>query len=213
MQPHSHILGTFALSVLQEGDSLRSLYASPPSATLLEYLVCHQSTTGTWSGPKSGRRSPYIVEDCSPRPGLASEMETHTHAKRRSKRDRKPTTQIIDSKKSHLQLQFEKAIESPGGMGKVIKLLNNASDEDIASLNELKWTPLVGIIFRLGKNTTSKGNSSSDGRRLLSLIRLVHQRGLSLNSAAIFAEHLHRKNHYRSGHHGVKSFCLTSYHG
>lgn len=103
---------------------------------------------------------------------------------RRSKRQHKPAI----GKKSHLQLQFENAIESPGGMGKVIKLLNNASDEDIATLNELKWTPLVGIIFRLGKNTTSKGNSSSDGRRLLSLIRLVHQRGLSLNSAAIFGE-------------------------
>ena len=109
---------------------------------------------------------------------------------RRSKRRRKPT---IGKKKSHLQLRFENAIESPGGMGKVIKLLNNASDEDIATLNELQWTPLVGIIFRLGKNTTSKGNSSSDGRRLLSLIRLVHQRGLSLNSAAIFGDHLHRE--------------------
>jgi hypothetical protein len=93
---------------------------------------------------------------------------------------------------SLIQLQLEQATNSPGGLYKICTLIQDASNDDIKVLNEHQWSPLVGAIFRLGKNTTRKGNQSEAERQLIDLICVCHRRKLSLDSGAYFAEHFHR---------------------
>ena len=68
---------------------------------------------------------------------------------RRSKR----ITSQYNHQPSTLQLQLETAIESPGGITKLQSILQSSNNNDITTLNRNQWTPLVGAIFRLGKNT------------------------------------------------------------
>jgi len=107
--------------------------------------------------------------------------------RRRSKR-RKYTPY----KPSALQCQFELAINKPGGTAKILRIVENASDRDIEELNARGWTPLVGAIFRLGKNTTKNGNSEKSERELMQMIRTFHDRGVSFNSGALFDAHYQR---------------------
>ena len=93
---------------------------------------------------------------------------------------------------SQLQLQCESAIQAPGGVSKVLHLIEGASDNDIALLNEARYSPLVGCIFRLGKNTTRNGNSLQSQLQLDELIEVCYRRHLSVNSSATFGERLHR---------------------
>lgn len=93
---------------------------------------------------------------------------------------------------SLLQRQFEQATNSPGGIHKIFTLIRNTSDDDIKLLNEHQWSPLIGAVFRLGKNTTRNGNKPDAERGLIQLIRTCHERNLSLDSGAYFAEHFHR---------------------
>lgn len=93
---------------------------------------------------------------------------------------------------SQLQLQCESAIQAPGGVFKVVHLIESASDDDIKLLNEARYSPLVGCIFRLGKNTTRNGNSLQSQLQLDELIEVCHRRHISVNSSATFGERLHR---------------------
>lgn len=103
--------------------------------------------------------------------------------KRKARRDDQP---------SQLQLQCELAIQAPGGVSKVLHLIEGASDDDIKTLNEDRYSPLVGCIFRLGKSTTKNGNTSESQLQLDELIEVCYRRNLSVNSSAIFGECLHR---------------------
>ena len=87
---------------------------------------------------------------------------------------------------------MESAIESPGGATKILNLVRTAAAGDIDELNTNKWTPLVGAVFRLGKNTIKNGSSVASQERLVRLIQACHQRGISLNSGAWFGAHYHR---------------------
>lgn len=109
---------------------------------------------------------------------------------RRSKRS-KPSL-IHRAGPSALQVQFTRAIGAPGGIRKILHLLQTATESDIAELNTNQWTPLVGGIFRLGKNTTKNGNSMESEEQLLQLIRTCHERGISNLNGAVFGEHCHR---------------------
>lgn len=108
---------------------------------------------------------------------------------------------------SLLQRQLDRAINSPGGVHKTFTLLQKASTDEINILNEHKWSPLVGVIFRLGKNTTRKGNNVQSEIELINLIKLCHERGLDLNSGGYFGEHFHRPltiASYYGFHNGVQ---------
>ncbi|KAL7467718.1 hypothetical protein ACHAXS_007955 [Conticribra weissflogii] len=96
--------------------------------------------------------------------------------------------------KSALQLRLENSIESPGGAKKILHIIQNqATRDEIQSLNQSEWTPLVGAIFRFGKNTTlKKGNSMQSEKELVALIQVCCEKGLSLNSGGWFGEHYHR---------------------
>jgi hypothetical protein len=93
---------------------------------------------------------------------------------------------------SFLQHQLEQATDSPGGIHKIFTLIQHASNNDIETLNEHQWSPLVGAIFRLAKDTTRNGNGHTSEQELRKLIRLCHKRKLSLDSGAYFAAHYHR---------------------
>lgn len=93
---------------------------------------------------------------------------------------------------SLLQRLLESATNSPGGIHKIFTLMQNASCDEIKLLNKHQWSPLVGAIFRLGKNTTRQGNKSQAEQQLIDIICVCHQRQLSLDSGAYFAEHFHR---------------------
>lgn len=93
---------------------------------------------------------------------------------------------------SQLQLQCESAIQAPGGVSKVLHLIQGASDDDIKLLIEARYSPLVGCIFRLGRNTTRNGNSVQSQLQLDELIKVCHRRHLSVNSSATFGERSHR---------------------
>eukprot|EP00985_Skeletonema_marinoi_P011595 scaffold5518_cov93-Skeletonema_marinoi.AAC.2 len=97
-----------------------------------------------------------------------------------------------DDQLSQLQLQCELAIQAPGGVSKVLHLIEGASDDDIKLLNEALYTPLVGCIFRLGKNTTRNGNSTQSQLQLDELIEVCYRRNLSVHSGATFGECFHR---------------------
>lgn len=112
--------------------------------------------------------------------------------RRSGRRKRKPHAPLRDGDKSALQLQLETAVESPGGTAKVLRLVQTADDADMQTLNAARWTPLVGAIFRLGKNTTRHGNSAASEGELEELVRACHARGISPNSGAWFGDHLHR---------------------
>ena len=101
---------------------------------------------------------------------------------------------ISNLQKSSLQIQLENATESPGGTKKILHIVQTtASDHEIQVLNQSQWTPLVGAIFRFGKNTTNKnGNSLKSEQELIHLIVKCHERGLSINSGGWFGEHYHR---------------------
>ena len=105
--------------------------------------------------------------------------------RRRKPRKCEPLSQL-------LQLQCESAIQAPGGVSKVLHLIEGASDHEIKLLNEARYSPLVGCIFRLGKNTTRNGNSLKSQLQLDELITVCHRRQLSVNSSATFGERLHR---------------------
>mmetsp|Transcript_23118 Transcript_23118/g.46811 ORF Transcript_23118/g.46811 Transcript_23118/m.46811 type:complete len:421 (-) Transcript_23118:167-1429(-) len=96
--------------------------------------------------------------------------------------------------KSALQLRLENTIQSPGGTKKILHIIQNqATCDEIQELNQSEWTPLVGAIFRFGKNTTrKKGNSPQSEKELVTLIQACHEKGLSLNSGGWFGEHYHR---------------------
>ena len=96
------------------------------------------------------------------------------------------------SAKSSLQYYLERVLESPGGIAKVLHLVQAATDRDVDEVNASRWTPLVGAIFLLGKNTTAKGNSAESEERLLQLVLACHRRGISLNSGAWFGGDYHR---------------------
>jgi len=125
-------------------------------------------------------------------------------ATRRSKRKLQQLPSLHRQRKSSLQLQFERAIESPGGISKILHLVETATDHEIGELNSTQhssslssssssgWTPLVGAIFRLGKNTTKNGNSIESERNLLQIINACHKRNISPNSGAWFGGHYHR---------------------
>ena len=96
--------------------------------------------------------------------------------------------------RTSLQLRLEEAILSPGGINKLLHLIKSKTtkDNDINELNERNWSPLVGAIFRFGRYTTKKGNTAKSEEELDHLIRVSHQRGLSMNSGAYFGSHFHR---------------------
>ena len=108
-------------------------------------------------------------------------------ATRSSERKRRPS-RPPNHNKSVLQLDLEAA----SGTSKMLRLVQAASDKDIAELNSAQWTPLVSAIFLLGKGTTCRGNSAASEEQLLQLVRVCNQRGLSPNSSAWFGDHLHR---------------------
>eukprot|EP00804_Cyclotella_cryptica_P014169 CCRYP_005600-RA/>CCRYP_005600-RA protein AED:0.09 eAED:0.09 QI:0/-1/0/1/-1/1/1/0/348 len=112
-------------------------------------------------------------------------MSTRCSLSRRAKEDTLHNPSL-------LQCKLERATDSPGGIQKIFHLIHKASNNDIHLLNEHQWTPLVGAIFRLGKNTTRHGNSPTSEQELIDLIEVSHQRGLSLNSKGFFAQHVHR---------------------
>ncbi|KAL7541786.1 hypothetical protein ACHAWF_007014 [Thalassiosira exigua] len=116
-------------------------------------------------------------------------MESPTPVRRSKRKISQPAR---SEEPSDLQTRLERAIESPGGVEKVLRLVEGASDEDVGELNASRWTPLVGVAFRLGKNTTRKGNSPESEERLIGLIRACHDRGISVNSSARFGAHQHR---------------------
>lgn len=95
-------------------------------------------------------------------------------------------------KPSLLQWNLERATGSPGGIKKIFHLIQKATHDDIQTLNEHQWTPLVGAIFRLAKNSTRRGNSPTSEQELIDLIEISHRRGLSLNSEGFFGLHAHR---------------------
>lgn len=105
----------------------------------------------------------------------------------KSYRKRKAITGIS----SQLQLQCELAIQAPGGVSKVLQILEGASEDDIHLLNENRYSPLVGCIFRLGKNTTRNGNSPQSHQQLDELIAVCYRRNLSVNSGAKFGACFH----------------------
>lgn len=114
-------------------------------------------------------------------------MVSHSYPRRKRRRDN-----ARDRAKTQLQLNCERAIEAPGGISKVLHLIENASEAEISALNEDQYTPLVGCIFRLGKNTTRKGNSLQSQQQLDELILSLHRRKLSVNSGAQFGARFHR---------------------
>ena len=93
--------------------------------------------------------------------------------------------------KSSLQLHLERVIESDG-IGRILQLVRAATDREVDELNASAWTPLVGAIFLLGKDTTAKGNTAESEERLLQLVGACHRRGISLNSSAWFGARVHR---------------------
>ena len=93
---------------------------------------------------------------------------------------------------SLLHRKLEAAIDSPGGIHKIFTLVQRGSKNDIDALNRNQWSPLVGAIFRLGKSTTRKGNSRLSENELVNVIRICHEKELSLNSGAYFGAHYHR---------------------
>jgi hypothetical protein len=109
-----------------------------------------------------------------------------SYRKRKARRDRD------DREQSQLQLQCELAIQAPGGVSKVLHLLKGASEDDIHLLNDDHYSPLVGCIYRLGKNTTRNGNSLQSQLQLDELIEVCYQRNLSVNSGAKFGACFHR---------------------
>ena len=116
-------------------------------------------------------------------------MASSSHI-RRSKRKRSTHHQ---HQSSAIQIQLENATESPNGISKILHIVQSvASNDDIVELNRNNWTPLVGAIFRLAKNTTRNGNSDESVEQLLQLIRVCHERGILVNSGALFGEHYHR---------------------
>jgi len=120
-----------------------------------------------------------------------SSSSSSTTPTRRSKRKTSHSYQP-----SALQLQLETAIESPGGISKILSILQSTStttiNNDIDILNTHQWTPLVTAIFKLGKSTTKNGNSITSQQQLLQLIQICHEKGININSGAIFGEHYHR---------------------
>ena len=114
-------------------------------------------------------------------------MVLNSYPRRKRRRDT-----ARDRAKTQLQLNCERAIEAPGGISKVLHLIENASEAEISALNEDQYTPLVGCIFRLGKNTTRKGNSLQSQQQLDELILSLHRRKLSVNSGAQFGARFHR---------------------
>jgi len=114
-------------------------------------------------------------------------MVLNSYPRRKRRRDN-----ARDRDKTQLQLKCELAIEAPGGISKVLHLIENASEAEISALNEDQYTPLVGCIFRLGKNTTRKGNSLQSQQQLDELILSLHRRKLSVNSGAQFGARFHR---------------------
>jgi len=119
-------------------------------------------------------------------------MSSSTTPTRRSKRK----TSQYNHQPSTLQLQLETSIESPGGISKIISILQSQStttiNNDIDILNNHQWTPLVTAIFKLGRNTTKNGNTIESQQQLLQLIQICHEKGININSGAIFGEHYHR---------------------
>ncbi len=93
--------------------------------------------------------------------------------------------------KSSLQFHLERVIES-GGIGRILQLVRAATDREVDELNASAWTPLVGTIFLLGKDTVAKGNTAESEERLLQLVGSCHRRGISLNSSAWFGSRVHR---------------------
>ena len=93
--------------------------------------------------------------------------------------------------KSSLQFHLERVLES-GGIGRILQLVRTAIDREVDEVNASAWTPLVGAIFLLGKDTTAKGNTAESEERLLQLVGACHRRGISLNSSAWFGGRLHR---------------------
>lgn len=96
--------------------------------------------------------------------------------------------------KAHLQLHLERALASPRSIAKILYLVKSrmTKDHEIEELNERNWTLLVGVIFRLGVGTTKNGNTSKSEEQLEHVIRVCHERGLSMNSFAIFASQYQR---------------------
>lgn len=119
-----------------------------------------------------------------------SSSSSSTTTTRRSKRK----TSQYNHQPSTLQLQLESVIESPGGITKLQSILQSSSttNNDISILNTNQWTPLVTAIFKLGKNATKNGNSIESQQQLLQLIQVCHEKGIDINSGAIFGEHYHR---------------------
>ena len=131
-----------------------------------------------------------IIVETSPLPCLGGTMASSPSPIRRSKRKRSTHHQ---HQSSALQIQLENAYESPNGISKILHIIQSvASNDDIVELNRNNWTPLVGAIFRLAKNTTRNGNSNESVEQLLQLIRVCHERGILVNSGAWFGEHYHR---------------------
>ncbi|KAL7536308.1 hypothetical protein ACHAWF_005427 [Thalassiosira exigua] len=93
---------------------------------------------------------------------------------------------------SYLQAELERAICNSIDDEKIVQIVQTASDEDIAILNSVQWTPLVAFTHRLGKHTTSNGNSPESECVLVRMIRECHARGMDVNSAARFGVHHHR---------------------
>jgi predicted nucleic acid-binding Zn ribbon protein len=95
---------------------------------------------------------------------------------------------------SSLQLQLERAIDSPGGIARTVHLINSRAtkDREIEELNQQNWSPLVKAIFRFGCRTTKKGNTTASEEQLDHLIRVCRQRGISMNSGAYFGGQFHR---------------------
>ncbi len=93
--------------------------------------------------------------------------------------------------KSSLQFHLERVLKS-GGIGRILQLVRAATDREVDEVNASAWTPLVGAIFLLGKDTMAKGNTAESEERLLQLVGACHRRGISLNSSAWFGGRLHR---------------------
>lgn len=108
------------------------------------------------------------------------------------KPNRKRKTKRDHRENSILHVQIQSAIEAPGGIAKVLHLVGEASDEEINKLNDAQYSPLVGCIFRLGKNTTRNGNSPQSQAQLLELIEMCYRRNLSPNAGAMFGACFHR---------------------
>ena len=101
--------------------------------------------------------------------------------------------QFNQRNKSIFQYHLEHALDKTSAYGKVLHLVETATNDDINDINSSNWTPLVGIIFCLGSSSaTAKGNTTKSEEQLLQFVRVCQNRGILPNSIAWFGGNYHR---------------------